>query len=352
MDVETGERVWHFQAVHHGLWDYDFPTHSNLVDVVVDGRPIKALVQVSKQAFVYAFDRVTGEPVWPIEERPVPQETNMPDEVPSPTQPFPTKPEPFDYQGVTVDDLVDFTPELREMAMEVVANFQIGPLFTPPGRPIEGGTQGTLMRPPDGGAAGWAGAAVDPETGILYVPSRNIAVAIPLYTPDPALGATMRYTHGAPEERRLEQIQQGQSYQAQMPQGLPLLKPPYSRITAIDMNTGSNMFGCHPRLRHLNLPPLGDGTIAGPVLTKTLLISSVPTGGPSGGPGLVAWDKQTGEIRGAVDLPAGTVGTPMTYMQDGRQYIAVSIGGGPRIVAYALPEQAVQSSAGTVDLIG
>ena len=246
MDVETGERVWHFQAVHHGLWDYDFPTHSNLVDVVVDGRPIKALVQVSKQAFVYAFDRVTGEPVWPIEERPVPQETNMPDEVPSPTQPFPTKPEPFDYQGVTVDDLVDFTPELREMAMEVVANFQIGPLFTPPGRPIEGGTQGTLMRPPDGGAAGWAGAAVDPETGILYVPSRNIAVAIPLYTPDPALGATMRYTHGAPEERRLEQIQQGQSYQAQMPQGLPLLKPPYSRITAIDMNTGEHVWMVPP----------------------------------------------------------------------------------------------------------
>ena len=138
VDVETGERVWHFQAVHHGLWDYDFPTHPNLVDVVVDGRPIKALVQISKQAFVYAFDRVTGEPIWPIEERPVPQETNMPGEAPSPTQPFPTRPEPFDYQGVTIDDLVDFTPEIRQMAIEVVSNFQIGPLFTPPGRPIEG----------------------------------------------------------------------------------------------------------------------------------------------------------------------------------------------------------------------
>ena len=209
VDVETGERVWHFQAVHHGLWDYDFPTHPNLVDVEVDGRPVKALVQISKQAFVYAFDRVTGEPIWPIEERPVPQETNMPGEVPSPTQPFPTKPAPFDYQGVTIDDLVDFTPEIRQMAIEVVSNFKIGPLFTPPGRPIEGGTQGTLMRPPDFGAAGWAGAAVDPETGMLYVPSRNVAVAIPLYQPDPALGATMLYTHGAPEEQRLRQIREG-----------------------------------------------------------------------------------------------------------------------------------------------
>ncbi len=348
VDVETGQRVWHFQAVHHGLWDYDFPTHSNLVDVVVDGRPIRALVQVSKQAFIYAFDRETGEPIWPIEERPVPQETNMPDEVLSPTQPFPTKPAPFDYQGVTIDDLVDFTPELRKLALDVVQNYQIGPLFTPPGRPLEGGTQGTLMRPPDFGAAGWAGAAVDPETGMLYVPSRNIAVAIPLYAPDPALGATMRYTHGAPEQQRLQQIRRGQSYRAQMPQGLPLLKPPYSRMTAIDMNTGDHVWMVplgngdrvrnHPRLRDLNLPPVGDGTIAGPVLTKTLLISSVPTGGPSGGPGLVAWDKQTGDIRGAVDLPAGTVGTPMTYMVDGTQYIAVSVGGGPRLVAYALPE--------------
>ena len=204
------------------------------------------------------------------------------------------------------------------------------------------------MRPPDFGAAGWAGAAVDPETGMLYVPSRNIAVAIPLYAPDPDLGSTMRYTHGAPEQQRLQQIRQGGSYNAQMPQGLPLLKPPYSRMTAIDMNTGDHVWMVplgngdrvrnHPRLRDLDLPPVGDGTIAGPVLTKTLLISSVPTGGPSGGPGLVAWDKQTGEIRGAVDLPTGTVGTPMTYMADGTQYIAVTIGGGPRLIAYALPD--------------
>ena len=201
VDVETGERVWHFQAVHHGLWDYDFPTHPNLVDLRIDGREgiTKAITQVSKQGFVYTFDRVTGEPIWPIEERPVPQETNMPDEVPSPTQPFPTRPAPFDYQGVTVDDLVDFTPEIRQMALDAVRDFTLGPLFTPPTRPIEGGTRGTLMRPPPGGATGWGGAAMDPETGMLYVPSRNRAEVVSLYQPDPALGATVRYTHGAPE---------------------------------------------------------------------------------------------------------------------------------------------------------
>ena len=358
VDVETGQRVWHFQAVHHGLWDYDFPTHPNLVDLVVDGRPIKALLQVSKQAFVYAFDRVTGKPIWPIVERPVPQDTNMPGEVLSPTQPFPTKPAPFDYQGITIDDLVDFTPEIRAMAVEVVQNFRLGPLFTPPSRPIETETQGTLMRPPDFGAAGWAGGAVDPETSMLYIPSRNSTLAIPLYQPDQAIGATVRYTHGAPEQQRLAEILAAKriannttgnrGYQPRIPQGLPLLKPPYSRMTAIDMNTGEHKWMVplgngdrirnHPRLSHLNLPPLGNGTIAGPVLTKTLLISSLTAGGSNGGPRLVAWDKQTSIEQGSVDLPTGTIGTPMTYMVGDKQYIAVTIGGGPRLVAFTLPD--------------
>ena len=157
VDVETGQRQWHFQAVHHGLWDYDFPTHSNLVDITVDGRDIKALAQISKQGFVYVFDRETGDPVWPIEERPVPQNSNMPGEVLSPTQPFPTKPDPFDYQGITVDDLVDFTPEIRAMALEAVDGWRLGPLFTPLDLPVEGETKGTVMRPPPGGTAGWSG---------------------------------------------------------------------------------------------------------------------------------------------------------------------------------------------------
>lgn len=338
VDVETGQRVWHFQAVHHGLWDYDFPTHPNLVDLVVDGRPIKALLQVSKQAFVYAFDRVTGEPIWPIVERPVPQDTNMPGEVLSPTQPFPTKPAPFDYQGITIDDLVDFTPEIRAMAVEVVQNFRLGPLFTPPNRPNEDGTQKTLMRPSDIGGALMAGAAVDPETGMLYIPSRNLTVEIPLYQPDPEVEATVAYTHSGG----------GTRFEPQMPEGLPFLKPPYSRMTAIDMNTGEHKWMVplgngdrirnHPRLRHLNLPPLGNGTIAGPLLTKTLLISSLTEGGSNGGPRLVAWDKQTGVERGSIDLSFATIGTPMTYTIDDKQYIAVTIGGGPRLVAFALPD--------------
>ena len=348
VDVETGQRVWHFQAVHHGLWDYDFPTHPNLVDVEVDGRPIKAIAQVSKQGFVYVFDRATGDPIWPIEERPVPQETNMPGEVLSPTQPFPTKPAPFDYQGVTIDDLVDFTPEIRALAVEAVSDFVIGPLFTPPTRPIEGGTQGTLMRPPDGGTAGWAGAAVDPETGILYIPSRNQATVIPLYAPDPALGATVAYTHGAPEDQRLA-LRGAIRATPQMPQGLPLLKPPYSRMTAIDLNTGEHLWWVptgngdryrnHPRLRHLNLPPLGgDNGSNGPLLTKTLLIYCLTAGGTNNGPRLVAYDKTDGTELASVDLPSGGIGTPMTYLVDGRQYIALTVGGGPRLVAFALPE--------------
>ncbi|MBM40722.1 MAG: pyrroloquinoline quinone-dependent dehydrogenase [Acidobacteria bacterium] len=349
VDVETGQRAWHFQAVHHGLWDYDFPTHPNLLDVTVDGRPIQAIAQVSKQGWIYAFDRVTGEPIWPIEERPVPQHTNMPGEVPSPTQPFPTKPAPFDYQGVEIDDLVDFTPELRQMAIEAVAGFTLGPLFTPPNRPVEGETRGTIMRPPPGGTAGWAGAAADPDTGILYIPSRNQASVIGLYAPDPEIGATVEYTHGAPEAERMEMLRQGIRTGPQMPQGLPLLKPPYSRMSALDMNTGEynwviptgngDRYRRHPMLRDLDLPPLGgDNGTNGPVLTKTLLIYCLTTGSSSGGPRMVAYDKDNGEELAAVDLPAGAIGTPMTYMVDGRQYIALTIGGGPRLVAFALPE--------------
>ena len=349
VDVETGQRQWHFQAVHHGLWDYDFPTHSNLIDITVDGRDIKALAQVSKQGFIYVFDRVTGDPVWPIEERPVPQESNMPGEVPSPTQPFPTRPAPFDYQGVTIDDLVDFTPEIRAMALDAVEGFRLGPLFTPLDRPVEGVTRGTIMRPPPGGTAGWSGAAVDPDTGILYVPSYNQPAVMSLYQPDPELGATVAYTHGAPETDRLSRIRAGIGTGPQMPQGLPLVKPPYSRMSAIDLNTGDyawqvptgngDRFRQHPRLRDLDLPPLGgDGTRTGPVLTKTLLLYSLSAGGTNGGPRLVAYDKNNGDELGSIDLPSGALGTPMTYMVDDKQYIALGIGAGPRMIAFALPD--------------
>ena len=337
VDVETGQRVWHFQAVHHGLWDYDFPTHPNLVDITVDGREIKALAQVSKQGFTYVFDRVTGDPVWPIEERPVPQETNLPGEVLSPTQPFPTKPPPFEYQGVSTDDLADFTPEIRAMAVEALNGFRTGPIFTPPLR-NDGTVFGSTIRPPIGGGASWTGAGVDPDTGLLYVPSSSGLSVMSYYTPDPADGGNLRFTQSG----------YGSGKQPTMPQGLPLFKPPYSRMTAIDLNTGEiawmkpngdgDRIRNHPRLRDLDLPPLGGDGRGGPVVTKTLLISALTAGSSDGGPRLIARDKRTGEIVGSVDLPSGAIGTPMTYLVDGRQYIALTVGGGPRLIALALPE--------------
>ncbi len=337
VDVKTGKKVWHFQAVHHGLWDYDFPTAPILLDIVVDGRPIKAVAQVSKQGFVYTFDRVTGKPVWPIVERPVPTQTNLAGEVPSPTQPFPTKPPAFEYQGVTTDDLVDFTPEIRRMAIEAVKEYTLGPLFQPPMLPEEGKTKGTITRPGGGGGANWSGAGIDPETGMLYVPSTNSPTVIGLRVPTNK-GTNLRFTRIDTERGNFPQ----------MPQGLPLVKPPYSRMTAIDMNRGERAWFVplgngdrirnHPMLKNLNLPPLGGDGKNGPLITKTLLVNAISTGGSDGGPSLVAYDKATGKVVASVDLPAGAIGTPMTYMVGGKQYIALTVGGNPpELVAFALP---------------
>ncbi len=335
LDLETGDRVWHFQAVHHGLWDYDFPAAPSLVDIEVDGRPIKALAQVSKQGFMYVFDRVTGEPVWPIEERPVPTDTDIPGELVWPTQPFPTRPAPFEYQGATIDDLVDFTPEIRQIAVEAVEGFRLGPLFTPQS------LTGTIQRPSTGGGANWSGAGVDPETGLLYVPSVNAFSVRNYRDPEPGEGATLNIIENRGAGTR----------QPTMPRGLPLFKPPYSRMTAIDLNTGEHTWmqpmgdgdriRNHPLLRDLNLPAVGgDSSRAGPLVTKTLLIYALTTGGTTGGPRLVALDKATGEVLASVDLPRGAIGTPMTYQLDGRQYIALTVGGSPvpELVALALPE--------------
>ena len=342
VDLDTGQRVWHFQMVHHGVWDYDNPTAPNLLDITVDGRRIKAVAQVTKQGFVYAFDRVTGDPIWPIEEREVNTETDLEGEVLSPTQPFPTRPAAFDTQGATIDDLVDFTPEIRQMAMDAVEGFRLGPLYTPLS------LRGTIFRPSAGGGANWSGAAVDPDTGILYVPSRNVHSVMRFRRPEEGEASTLNYIlsrGGAPflevgnPDRR-----------PQMPQGLPLWKPPYSRMTAIDMNTGDHVwmtplgngdrFRNHPMLRDLDLPPLGgDDSRSGPLLTKTLLIHALTAGGIDGGPRLVAYDKATGDVVASLDLPGGAIGTPMTYMLDGRQYIALTVGGGdaPSLIALALP---------------
>ena len=333
LDIETGERVWHFQFVHHGLWDYDLPAAPNLIDVTVDGRPVKAVAQITKQGFTFVFDRVTGEPIWPIEERPVETDTDLEGERPWTTQPFPTKPEPFEDQGVTVDQLVDFTPEIRAMAVRALEPFRIGPLYTPQS------LRGTVFRPSTGGGANWSGAAVDPETGVLYIPSVNAYSTKQYRPPEPDENSTLRYV-----ELR------GGGTRPQMPQGLPLFKPPYSRMTAIDMNSGEHVWMTPtgdgdrirnlPSLRDLNLPPLGgDSSRSGPLLTKTLLIHALTTGGTDDGPRLVAYDKATGEAVASIDLPGGAIGTPMTYMLDERQYISLTVGGArvPSLVAFALP---------------
>ena len=342
VDLATGERVWHFQMVHHGVWDYDNPTAPNLLDVTVDGRRVKAVAQVTKQGFVYVFDRVTGEPIWPIAERPVAIDTDLEGEILSPTQPFPTRPAPFEAQGATLDDLIDFTPEVRRLAADAVAGFRLGPLYTPLS------LRGTVFRPSAGGGASWGGAAADPETGFLYVPSRNAHSVMRFREPAPEEDSTLRYVlsrGGAPfltggNPRR----------SPRMPQGLPLWKPPYSRMTAIDMNTGEHVWMTplgdgdrirnHPLLRHLDLPPLGgDSGRNGPLLTKTLLVQSLTAGGTDDGPRLAAYDKATGTMLAAIDLPGGAIGTPMTYLLDGRQYVALTVGGEvPSLVAFALPE--------------
>ncbi len=333
LDIATGKRVWHFQTVHHGLWDYDNPAAPNLLDITVGGKKVKALAQISKQGFVYALDRVTGKPIWPIRERPVPR-SDVPGEVPSPTQPIPTKPAPFEAQGVTVNDLADFTPEIRAAATRAIAPFRTGPLFTPPS------ALGTINRPGSIGGGNWGGAAVDPETGLLYVPSRSAFSVIRVAEQDPKLGGNVRYN----------QVPALSS--PAIPGGIPLFKPPYSRMTAINMNTGDHAWMVPtgngdrvrnlPALKGLSLPPLGgDITFSGPLLTKTLLIYGLTAGGKTGGPRLVAYDKSTGQETASIDLPGNAIGTPMTYMLDNKQYIALTVTNPsadvPDLIALALP---------------
>ena len=324
VDAVTGERVWHFQTVHHGLWDYDPPAAPILMDITVEGVPIKAVTQITKQGFAFVFDRATGEPVWEIIERPVPQST-VPGEVTSPTQPFPTRPAPFDRQGSTVDNLIDFTPELRAQALEIVSRFVTGPLFTPPSIASEdpAGTQGTIQLPGSQGGADVQGAAFDPETGYLYIPSITAPFVADLVPGDPTV-TDLAYVKG------------GRRWIAG-PQGLPLFKPPYGRITAIDMNTGDHVWMVpngdgprnNPAIAHLNLGKLGVPGRPSPMLTKTLLFigegqtnqrggGRIPIDMPieiatnSGGFMFRAYDKATGDIIWETELEAGTTGPPIS----------------------------------------
>jgi quinoprotein glucose dehydrogenase len=322
--------------VHHDIWDYDMPPAPILLDITVEGRPIKAVVQLTKQAFAYVFDRTTGQPVWPWPEKPVPQ-TDVPKEWTAKTQPFPSKPPAFDVQGVSVDDLIDFTPELRAEAIKAVQGFRLGPLYTPPSLLTET-NKGTIVAPGLGGGANWPGGAADPETGFVYVGSTTTPAVIGL---QPNV------------DRARTRVDADYTMGGTLPtiQGLRLLKPPYGRITAFDMNAGTIAWQIpngdtppavknNPALKGVNVPKTGSPSQAGLLVTRNLLFAGEGSGGQAF---FHAYDKATGAEIWQTPIPGQQTSLPMTYVHQGRQYVVVGVRGtattGAQLVAFALPRQ-------------
>jgi quinoprotein glucose dehydrogenase len=385
LDLMTGQRKWHFQFVHHGIWDFDMAAPPILADITVDGRAIKAIAQPTKQSWLYVFDRTNGQPVWPIVERPVPK-GDVPGEWYAPTQPFVTKPPAFDRQGVSIDDLIDFTPELRAEAVKFVSKYKIGPLFTPPVVSKVEGPLGTLMLPSAGGGANWAGGAYDPETHMVYVYSQTTPTSLGL-VPAPAgndfgwvsgnaataaaaaaqRGAGPGGQPGAPAQAGAAPAGRGRGgaeggegggggANALNVRGLPLIKPPYGRITAIDLNKGDIAWQVahgetpdnvrnHPDLKGVTIPRTGQTGVIGTVVTKTVVIAGerqfTTTPDHPRGAMLRAYNKANGQEVGAVFMPAPQTGSPMTYMLNGKQYVVVAVGGAnfpAELVAYRLAE--------------
>ena len=355
VDLKTGQRKWHYQLVHHGIWDFDIPCAPMLVDITIDGRTVKALAQPTKQAFLYVLDRTNGQPIWPIVERSV-EQSEVPGEKTSPTQPFPTKPPAYDRQGSSIDDLIDFTPELRAEAVKIVSRYRMGPVFTPPVVSRADGPLGTLAMAINSGGTNWTGGSYDPETHIAYIPSQRVMGIIPLIASDGKQSdmTFVRGVAGAPVAAAGSGSAEAGGV-ALTVQGLPLAKPPYGSISAIDMNKGEILWQIahgetpdnirnHPALQGIDIPRTGRPGIFGILVTKTLMIAAergVFTT-PSGRRGamLRAYDKATGKSVGAVYMPAGQTGTPMTYTVNGKQYIVLAIGGADfpgEFIAFKLP---------------
>ena len=384
VDLQTGKRKWHHQLVHHGIWDHDIPCAPILVDIRRDGKIIKAVAQPSKQAFLYVFDRVTGQPLWPIEERPVPK-GDVPGEYYSPTQPFPLngRGQPFSYdrQGFVVDDLIDFTPELRAEGLKLISKYKYGPIFTPPVVSKAEGPLATLSMASAGGGTNWPGGSYDPETSILYVNSQKSVSQLGLVPPrDPSkndlayvMGNALtgaRTTGGtgsaAGGERAVAPgttaaaagaapAGEGGGGGGLTVQGLPIMKPPYGQLSAIDLNKGEILWQVahgetpdaiknHAALKGLNIPRTGRPGVVGSLTTKSLVISGEagfgPTPNGARGAMLRAYDKATGKEVGAVYLPAPQTGSPMTYMLNGRQYLVVAVSGSGysgELIAFRVP---------------
>ena len=380
VDLKTGERKWHFQLVHHPLWDMDISSAPILADITVDGKPIKAVAQPSKQGFLYVFDRVTGKPVWPIPEKPV-EVGNVPGEWYSPTQPIPSKPPAYSRNGVSVDDLIDFTPALHDRAKEIAAKYRLGPVFTPPTASKLDGPLGTLSIGTASGGTNWPGGSYDPETHVAYLYACNSCVepiglvAAPKEVSDIAYiagtaGHEVSILRGPGENAGADspkpaKKRAGSEYVPMNADGLPLMKPPYGTISAINLDTGEIIWQIahgetpdivrnYPALKGMTIPRTGQETYnIGTLITKTLVIAGeghvTTTPDHPRGAMLRAYDKNTGAQVGAVWMPAPQSGSPMTYSVDGRQYIIVAISGGNysgEYIAFALPASATRGTAG------
>jgi len=357
VDLKTGQRKWHYQLVHHGLWDMDIPCAPMLVDITVNGQPVKALAQPTKQSILYVFNRVTGQPIWPIEEKPAPK-GDVPGEWYSPTQPIPTKPPPYGRNGFSVDDAIDFTPQLKAQALELISKYKIGPLFTPPVVSKAGGPLGTLDIGCCQGGTNWPGGSYDPQTHILYVYGKSELTSLGL-TPPSSGKSDMNFIRGT---AAYDIVQPPAAEGAAAAgggltvQGLPIFKPPYGAITAINLDKGEIVWQVahgetpdnirnNPALKGIDIPRTGRAGNVGIVTTSTLVISGEAgfVTNPQGQRGayLRAYDKGTGKDAGAVFMPAGQTGSPMTYMQNGKQYIVIAVGGGgfpAELLAYKLPD--------------